>query len=176
MFHTLSLLPCVLRFFQILQNLQKKRTERRGRLSSEVDKSKYSKSNLIFKVTSGLASHSLFLSAHDRSVALSFRRLRHLLLYLLDYLLRFRAPNSCFFRFTLFRCFVLVLFPFLQLFRSSLLLLYCYIGVVLLSLNIRCCLFSCICPDQSDFANMLYIFVVVVVANSGWFRCFFYPP
>ncbi|XP_065166642.1 potassium/sodium hyperpolarization-activated cyclic nucleotide-gated channel 2 isoform X7 [Atheta coriaria] len=33
----------------ILQNLQKKRTERRGRLSSEVNKSKYSKSNLIFK-------------------------------------------------------------------------------------------------------------------------------
>ncbi|XP_065166637.1 potassium/sodium hyperpolarization-activated cyclic nucleotide-gated channel 4 isoform X3 [Atheta coriaria] len=34
---------------EILQNLQKKRTERRGRLSSEVNKSKYSKSNLIFK-------------------------------------------------------------------------------------------------------------------------------
>nr|XP_022910908.1 potassium/sodium hyperpolarization-activated cyclic nucleotide-gated channel 2 isoform X1 [Onthophagus taurus] len=34
---------------EILQNLQKKRTERRGRLSSDLDKSKYSKSNLIFK-------------------------------------------------------------------------------------------------------------------------------
>ncbi|KAJ8983051.1 hypothetical protein NQ317_013256, partial [Molorchus minor] len=35
----------------ILQNLQKKRTERRGRLSSEVNKFKSTKSNLIFKVT-----------------------------------------------------------------------------------------------------------------------------
>ncbi|CAK1552901.1 unnamed protein product [Leptosia nina] len=37
---------------QILQNLQKKRTERRGRLSSDVAKKKGdTKSNLIFKVT-----------------------------------------------------------------------------------------------------------------------------
>ncbi|KAF2878635.1 hypothetical protein ILUMI_27532, partial [Ignelater luminosus] len=33
----------------ILQNLQKKRTERRGRLSSEPEKSRTS--NLVFKVT-----------------------------------------------------------------------------------------------------------------------------
>ncbi|XP_063918986.1 potassium/sodium hyperpolarization-activated cyclic nucleotide-gated channel 2 isoform X3 [Zophobas morio] len=33
----------------ILQNLQKKRTERRGRLSSDLNKSNYTKSNLIFK-------------------------------------------------------------------------------------------------------------------------------
>lgn len=42
-------------FFQILQNLQKKRTERRGRYSAEQQKelSKFNKSNLIFKVTLG---------------------------------------------------------------------------------------------------------------------------
>ncbi|XP_064211774.1 potassium/sodium hyperpolarization-activated cyclic nucleotide-gated channel 3 isoform X4 [Tribolium castaneum] len=34
---------------EILQNLQKKRTERRGRLSSDLNKSNYTKSNLIFK-------------------------------------------------------------------------------------------------------------------------------